>query len=116
MITLAKRVDEAPGRSGRPHVAQWIRRLAVPIILGWLALAVITNTAVPQIEVVGQEQSVPMANPDAPSTIAMNRIGEVFGEFNSNTSVMMVLEGQEPLDDSAHRYYDEVVAKLNADT
>ena len=116
MITLAKRVDEAPGRSGRQHIAQWIRRLSVPIILGWLALAVISNTAVPQIEVVGQQQSVPMANPDAPSTIAMNRIGEVFGEFNSNTSVMMVLEGQEPLDDSAHRYYDEVVAKLNADT
>ena len=116
MITLSKRRADPPGRTARPHIAQWIRRLAVPIILGWLALAFITNTAVPQIEVVGQEQSVPMANPDAPSTIAMNRIGQVFGEFNSNTSVMIVLEGQQPLGDEAHRYYDEVVGKLKADT
>ena len=100
----------------RPHIAHWIRLLSVPIILGWLALAVYTNVAVPQIEVVGQEQSVPMAAADAPSTIAMNRIGEVFQEFNSNTSVMIVLEGDKPLGDDAHRYYDEIIQKLNADT
>ena len=29
-------------------------------------------------EVVGQEQSVPMAASDAPSTIAMNKVGSVF--------------------------------------
>jgi RND superfamily putative drug exporter len=100
----------------RPHIARLIRLLAVPIILGWLALTAYTNLAVPQIEVVGQEQSVPMAADDAPSTIAMNRIGRVFEEFDSNTAVMIVLEGDEPLGDAAHRYYDEVVAKLNADT
>lgn len=100
----------------RPHIARLIRLLAVPIILGWLALTAYTNIAVPQIEVVGQEQSVPMAAEDAPSTIAMNRIGRVFEEFDSNTAVMIVLEGDEPLGDAAHRYYDEVVAKLNADT
>jgi RND superfamily putative drug exporter len=101
---------------GRPRIARLLRVLAVPIILGWLALTAYTNVAVPQIEVVGQEQSVPMAADDAPSTIAMNRIGKVFEEFDSNTSVMIVLEGDEPLGDAAHRYYDEIVAKLNADT
>ena len=116
MTTLATRDDEAPVKPTRSPIAEWVRRLSVPIILGWLALAVLTNTLVPQIETVGQEQSVPMANPDAPSTIAMNRIGEAFGEFKSNTSVMIVLEGQQPLADDAHRYYDEVIAKLNADT
>ena len=116
MTTLATRHDEPPAKPARSPIAQWVRRLAVPIILGWLALAVVTNTLVPQIEVVGQEQSVPMANPDAPSTIAMNRIGEAFGEFKSNTSVMIVLEGQQPLGDEAHLYYDQIIAKLNADT
>ena len=82
MITLNKgekpQVDE---HGNRPHLAHWIRWLCVPIILGWLALTVITNVAVPQIEVVGQEHSVPMAAQDAPSTIAMYKIGKTFDEF-----------------------------------
>jgi len=118
MITLARNrpPDGVRVKVARPRIAHWIRWLSVPIILGWLALAVYTNVAVPQIEVVGQEQSVPMAAADAPSTIAMNRIGEVFEEFNSNTSVMIVLEGDQPLGDEAHHYYDEIIRKLNADT
>ncbi|MCC5582458.1 MMPL family transporter, partial [Microtetraspora sp. AC03309] len=51
----------------------------------------------------------------APSMIAMKRVGEVFQEFKSNSSVMVVLEGDEPLDIKAHDYYDEVVDKLEAD-
>nr|MDT0522648.1 MMPL family transporter [Streptomyces sp. DSM 41633] len=47
--------------------------------------------------------------------IALQRVGEVFQEFKSNSSVMVVLEGDEPLDIKAHDYYDEVVAKLEAD-
>jgi len=97
-------------------IARLIRWLTVPIILGWLALAAFTNTAVPQIEVVGQAQAVPMAAPDAPSTVAMNRIGTVFQEFDSNTAVMIVLEGEQPLGEEAHRYYDEIVGRLGADT
>ena len=117
MITLSKRRRREPvEKVSRPHIAQWIRRLAIPIILGWLALTVITNVAVPQIEAVGQEQSVPMAAQDAPSTIAMNRIGRVFDEFKSNTSVMIVLESDTTLGDDAHLYYNQIVAKLNADT
>ena len=117
MITLSKRRRREPvEKVSRPHIAQWIRRLAIPIIMGWLALTVITNVAVPQIEAVGQEQSVPMAAQDAPSTIAMNRIGRVFDEFKSNTSVMIVLESDTTLGDDAHLYYNQIVAKLNADT
>jgi RND superfamily putative drug exporter len=118
MITRSKsrHASPAPPNRKRPHIAHLIRILSVPIILVWIALTVYTNTAVPQIEVVGQEQSVPMAAEDAPSTIAMNRIGRVFDEFDSNTVVMIVLEGEQPLGDEAHRYYDEIVDKLNADT
>lgn len=115
MITLPHAHPEAQ-RPTRSPIARLIRWLALPIILGWLALAAFTNVAVPQIEVVGQAQAVPMAAQDAPSTIAMNRIGTVFGEFDSNTAVMIVLEGEQPLGAEAHRYYDEIVARLNADT
>ncbi|MGI9163813.1 MAG: RND family transporter [Mycobacterium sp.] len=115
MITLSKQ-RQAAGKPPRPHIAHWIRLLSLPIIIGWLALTFLTNTIVPQVEVVGQAQSVPMAAEDAPSTIAMNKIGKVFQEYNSNTSVMVLLESDQPLGDAAHTYYDQVVAKLKADT
>ena len=116
MITLSKGERPQTDEQGkRPHLAHWIRWLSVPIILGWLALTVVTNTLVPQIEVVGQAQSVPMAAADAPSTVAMNQIGRTFQEFNSNTSVMIVLEGDQPLGEAAHQYYNEIVKKLIAD-
>ena len=117
MITLNKRRDAAHvERPARPHIAHWIRLMSLPIILIWIGLTLLTNIAVPQVEVVGQEHSVPMSADDAPSTIAMNTIGKTFEEFDSNTSVMIVLESDEPLGDAAHQYYDEVVRRLNEDT
>ena len=37
----------------------------------------------------------------------MNQIGRTFPEFQSNTSVMIVLEGDQPLGEAAHRYYND---------
>ncbi|MCV7206875.1 MMPL family transporter [Mycolicibacterium peregrinum] len=104
-----------PKKAHHGGIAKWIRRLAVPIIIGWVVLIGILNTVVPQLEEVGKMRSVSMSPDQAPSMIAMKRVGEVFQEFKSNSSVMVVLEGDEPLDIKAHDYYDEVVAKLEAD-
>jgi len=111
---------DAMGVSGPKHarpggIAKWIRVLAVPIILVWVAIIAILNTVVPQLDVVGEMRSVSMSPDDAPSVIAMKRVGEVFEEFKSNSSVMIVLEGEQPLGDEAHKYYDEIVDKLEAD-
>lgn len=103
-------------RTPRPLVARLIRTFALPIILGWIAVIVVLNTTVPQLEVVGQSQAVSMAPGQAPSMISMKRIGKVFQEGTSDSSAMIVLEGQEPLGDAAHAYYDEMIAKLRADT
>ena len=97
-------------------VAKWIRRLSIPIILGWIAIIGVVNTVVPQLEVVGQMRSVSMTPDEAPSVIAMKRVGEVFDEFHSNSSAMIVLEGEQPLGADAHRFYDDMVDKLEADT
>ena len=70
---------------------------------------------VPQLETVGQMRSVSMAPLDAPSMIAMQRVGQVFQEFDSNSSAMIVLEGQEPLGADAHAFYDDMIKKLEAD-
>jgi putative drug exporter of the RND superfamily len=104
---------EQPRRSG---VARWIRRLAVPIIVGWIALIAFLNVAVPQLEVVGEMRSVSMSPKEAPSVAAMMRIGKVFEEFDSDSSAMIVLEGEAPLGEDAHRFYDDMIAKLRADT
>ena len=100
----------------RSWVARWIRRLAVPIIIGWIALIAILNATVPQLEVVGQMRAVSMSPKEAPSVIAMMRTGKLFEESDSDSSAMIVLEGDQPLGDDAHAFYDDMIAKLRADT
>ncbi|MCB0929249.1 MAG: MMPL family transporter [Mycobacterium sp.] len=102
-----------PARHSRP--AQLIRRLAVPILLIWVAIAAATNALTPQLEVVGEARSVPMNAHDAPSIQAMLHIGKVFNEFHSDSSAMVVLESDEPLGDAAHAYYAQLVKSLRAD-
>jgi RND superfamily putative drug exporter len=103
-------------KTRRTGLAKWIRRSAIPIIVGWFAFVVLLNVAVPQLEVVGQMRSVSMSPEEAPSVIAMKRVGKVFDEFTSDSSAMIVLEGEQPLGDDAHRFYNTMVAKLEADT
>jgi RND superfamily putative drug exporter len=77
------RVDDrvgTPAEGSRP--ARIIRRLAVPILLLWVAVAVLTNVFAPQLEVVGAAHSVAQSSPDSPSQQAFNHIGKVFGEFD----------------------------------
>ncbi|MDT5334419.1 MAG: putative drug exporter of the superfamily, partial [Mycobacterium sp.] len=100
----------------RPFIARAIRALSVPIILGWLALTVVVNVVAPQLEEVGAAHSVAMTAKDAPSTIAMMRIGKNFQQFDSDTTAMVLLEGQDKLGDDAHRFYDTLIQKLSADT
>ena len=104
---------DQPRRTG---LAKWIRRLAIPIIVGWITLVVVLNVAVPQLEVVGQMRSVSMSPKAAPSVIAMTRVGQDFKEFNSDSSAMIVLEGDQPLGDDAHHFYDDMVAASSRPT
>ena len=99
-----------------PAIPRFIRLFSVPILLFWIALVVVLNVAVPQLEVVGQEHSVSLAPDDAPSLQAMKRVGLDFQEFDSNSSAMILLEGDAPLGDEAHEYYDTLIGKLTADT
>ncbi|GFM18821.1 MULTISPECIES: RND family transporter [Mycobacteriaceae] len=100
----------------RPFIPRMIRAFAVPILLGWIALIVVVNVTVPQLETVGEMQAVSMSPDDAPSMISMKKVGELFEEGDSDSSVMIVFEGQEPLGDEAHAWYDELVQRLEADT
>jgi RND superfamily putative drug exporter len=112
------RTDAMPvaKHAARPAIPRLIRTFAIPIILGWIAIIAVLNTVVPQLDIVGQMRSVSMSPDDAQSVIATKHVGEVFGEYKSNSSVMIVLEGQNPLGNEAHAYYDQIVRKLDADT
>ncbi|MUL84650.1 MULTISPECIES: RND family transporter [unclassified Mycolicibacterium] len=99
-----------------PLIARVIYRLSVPIILGWLAIIAVVTFAVPSLEQVGRESSVSLVPKDAPSFKAMQRMGEVFKESDSDSVAMIVLEGEKPLGEEAHRYYDDLVRQLRADT
>ncbi|MGH3639953.1 MAG: RND family transporter, partial [Mycobacterium sp.] len=100
----------------RHRLPQLIRTLALPIILGWIIIIALGNVLVPQLEEVGKMRSVSMSPNDAPSVISMQHIGATFKEFKSNSSVMIVLEGQDKLGQDAHDFYDGMVRKLEADT
>jgi putative drug exporter of the RND superfamily len=102
--------------SARPMVARAIRLLSIPIILGWLIVTAVTNTLVPQLEMVGKEHSVSLSPLDAPALIAMKRLGSQFQQFDSDSMAMIVLESDQPLGDEAHRYYDDLVHQLEQDT
>lgn len=99
----------------RPFLPRLIRWCAVPIILGWIALTVIVNMVAPQLEVVGERHAAPMAPMDAPSMKAMMRLGHNFREFDSNSTVTIVLEGEQQLGEAAHRYYDSIISQLKRD-
>ena len=99
-----------------PFIPRLIHRLSVLIILGWLAIIAVLTFAVPSLEQVGRDYSVSLVPKDAPSWQAMQRIGMNFKESDSDSMAMIVLEGQQPLGDEAHRYYDDLVRQLKADT
>src|ERR1700754_5204313 len=98
-----------------PMIPRFIRLFSVPIFLGWIAIIAIVNIVAPQLEQVGEAHAVALAPNDAPSLQAMQRIGRDFQEFDSNSSAMVVLEGDQPLGDAAHKYYDGLIDKLEAD-
>jgi RND superfamily putative drug exporter len=98
-----------------PFVARTIRRFSLLVILAWVALTLIVTLAIPSLEQVGQEHSVPMSPKDAPSVQAMMRMGKDFKESDSDSFAMIVLEGQRPLGDAAHEYYAGLVRELRDD-
>src|SRR6195952_2958993 len=114
-MTNTVAAPESTSRPKRPVVPHLIRILAWPIVLFWVFVAVTVNVVAPQLEVVGELPSAPMAPEDAPSMKAMKLMGSNFKEFNTNSTIMVVIEGQQPLGPDAHKYYDDIIRKLRQD-
>ncbi len=102
--------------AARPFVARTIRAGAVPMILVWVAITAGLNLLLPQVESVSKHNAVSMSPQDAPSVIAAKKMGAKFAESTSDSIAMVVLTGDEPLGETAHRYYDQLIAGLEGDT
>ncbi|MGZ4526653.1 MAG: MMPL family transporter, partial [Mycobacterium sp.] len=103
-------------RAKRPFIPRMVRVFAIPIIFFWGLLAVTTNTFMPQVERVAEELAGPMVPHYAPSQRALLHIGEKFRESNSTNLTMVVFEANRPLGDQDHRYYDDLMRRLERDT
>jgi len=95
---------------------RFVRRFAIPIVLAWLLLTVAVNLLVPPIESVARDHAVTMSPRDAPAMMAARHIGEKYHESDSDSMAMIVLESDNPLDASAHHYYENLVRALRTDT
>ena len=99
-----------------PRIPRLVRVLSIPIAIFWLALAALSNALIPPLEEVGRINNVAQSSKDAPSLIASKRIGQVFGEYDSDSLITLVLEGDQPLGAEAHQFADVLVAEMTADT
>ena len=99
----------------RSRTAHLLRILALPIILLWLLVALGTTLFTPALGEVAGKHSVPMTPRDAAAFKDMMNIGHKFQEFDTDSTAMVVLEGDDKLGDSAHEFYNKIVAKLKAD-
>ncbi|HEV7579752.1 MAG TPA: MMPL family transporter, partial [Mycobacterium sp.] len=102
-------------KTQRTFFARTIRKFSLLVVLAWIALLVVINVIVPQLEPVTKANQRPLVPLDAPSSKALIQVGEVFKESDSNSLVMVVLEGTDKLDETDHAFYDELVAKLQHD-
>src|SRR3978361_1365518 len=85
---------ETAARPKRPFFPHAVRLLALPIVFFWIAVAVLVNVIAPQLEVVGEMHSAPMAPEDAPSMKAMKLMGGNFKEVNTTSPITVVLRGK----------------------
>lgn len=112
---MSEHRSDEPGVK-RPFIPRMVRAFAIPIIFFWGLLAVTTNTFMPQVERVAEELAGPMVPHYAPSQRALLHIGEKFQESNSTNLTMVVFEANRQLGDQDHRYYDDLMRRLQNDT
>jgi putative drug exporter of the RND superfamily len=98
-----------------PFIARTIHRFPVLIILAWMAIAVVVSIGVPSLEQVEKEHSVAQNPEEAPAFKALQRMGKDFKESNSGSAAVIILEGQQPLGEDTHRYYDHLIRQLEDD-
>src|SRR5260370_24618907 len=94
----------------RRRVAKLLRALAIPIIVFWVLVGVVTNVFVPSLDETTSANAGPLVGRDAPSSQAAVLTRDAFKESNytSVPVVLLVTKGRK-LGDEDHRYYNALV-------
>ncbi|MGV0806387.1 MMPL/RND family transporter [Mycolicibacterium setense] len=99
----------------RPFIGHMVRIFSLPIVLFWVLVVVALGALVPSLDAVAEMRQVPLSPTNSPSYQGMLNIGKVFQQYDSDSSAMVVLEGDDKLGDEAHKYYDAIIDKLETD-
>jgi RND superfamily putative drug exporter len=86
------------------------------VIGAWLAAAVVLALLFPQLETVVRQQSVDLLPRDVGSFQTVDRMSAAFGEQGSKTMLFVAMEDPAGLSTSARQRYEQLVARLRADT
>jgi len=108
-------MSDAHRKGNRPLVARVVQTVPVPVILLWLLVVIGLGVVSPSLEEVATQHAVSMTPKQAPAFQAMMHIGRAFHQFDTDSSAMIVLEGQNKLGESAHEFYNRIVSQLKAD-
>lgn len=109
--------DAAPPPVPRPRAAKLLRALSIPIILFWIAFAVVVNVFFPSLEETTKANAGALVPRDAPSAQAAIISGKAFKESDYTSVAVLLLETTDRrLGPQDHAYYDELVRRLRQDS
>jgi len=97
----------------RPRLAKLLRVLAIPIIIFWVLVAVVTNVFVPSLDETTAANAGPLVARDAPSAQAAIIQGNDFKESDyTSVAVVLLQTNNRKLGEQDHQYYNELVRRL----
>ncbi|WP_102142191.1 RND family transporter [Mycobacterium hubeiense] len=97
-------------------IGRLIARFPLAVVVLWLAGAAVGTLAVPQLEGVVHEHSRSFFPADASASVAAERMGEIFGDSDTNNVSYVVLESSHGLGPAESQYYRALLDALRADT
>ncbi|MEZ0367194.1 Acyltrehalose exporter MmpL10 [Mycobacterium talmoniae] len=86
------------------------------VIAGWLGVAVVLALLFPQLETVVRQQSVNLIPRDVASFQTVDQMSAAFGEQGSQTMLFVAMEDPAGLTPPVRQHYEQLVARLRADT
>jgi putative drug exporter of the RND superfamily len=85
-------------------------------ITAWVAVAILGNLAVPQLERVVEAHTRSFMPADAPSSVAARQAAVLFGQTPADNVNYILLERDGVLTDHDRRFYDNLVSTLRGDS
>lgn len=96
------------------RAGRFVAKHAKLVVLAWLAVGVLVNTAWPQLERVANEHSVsPLPTGEvSPALASMKEMGKAFGRPGIDNAVIIVMHGDKGFDADAQARYSALIERL----